>query len=234
MKKIVSTKGLLNGHFDTHNLSAAINERVNDKLECYYNQYSRNGDIHVDSKLSYDLLDGQVISILLSYTIDNPTPQRLEDFRTTCESFYMLYGFFIDNSSLTPSVTFKATDIYDMASLIHALDCQGVSLESITCAIDDNLTEQDAIYSPSGCYIIQLPNVPHYSIKEGTLFISPMAAKHCTELQKLDIPVGMLFDERSLHEYPRGLKVKVWDTYYDGTPIEDEKDDDIPIFDKGY
>ena len=43
----------------------------------------------------------------------------------------------------------------------------------------------------------------------------------------------MLFDNGSLREYPQGMKVKIWDTHYDGTPIEEEDDfnDDMPIFD---
>ena len=109
MKKIVSTQGLLYGHVDEVNTSTAIHERVDPKLEYCYNQYSRNGDVHIDSKFSYDLFDGQVTSILLSYTIDNPTQQRLEDFRDTCNSFYEVYGFMIDNS--TPCVYFKAVDL---------------------------------------------------------------------------------------------------------------------------
>ena len=33
MKKLVSTQGLLYGHYDDANMNEAINERVNDKLE---------------------------------------------------------------------------------------------------------------------------------------------------------------------------------------------------------
>ncbi len=66
----------------------------------------------------------------------------------------------------------------------------------------------------------QLADADGYSIEEGTLFISPMAARHCTQLQKLDIPAEMIFDENSLREYPNGLQVKVWETHYDGTPVE--------------
>jgi len=233
MKKIISTKGLFSGKFDTPWTSTAIHERIDNRLLYCYKQECRD-DIQVIPTFSYELADGQVIAIELSYTIDNPTPQRLEFFRDTCEIFYELYGFMIDSNSEHPRVYLRSTDMFDMASLIHALDCLSVSLESIMCAVDADLTEKDAIYSPSGAYIIQIPDVPHYSIKEGTLYISPMAARHCTLLQKLDIPVEMLFDESSLREYPQGLKVKVWDTHYDGTPVEEEEylDDDIPIFDE--
>ena len=136
MKKLVSTQGLLYGHYDDANMSEAINERVNNKLEICYNQMSRNGDIHVHSELSYDLFDGVVTAITLSYTIDNPTPQRLSDFRDICHMFYEIEGFIIDNDNPTPCVFFHATDIYDMASLIHALAFYTVSLESIMRADD--------------------------------------------------------------------------------------------------
>ena len=209
MKKIVSTQGLLYGHVDEDNTSTAIHERVDPKLEYCYNQYSRNGDVHIDSKFSYDLFDGQVTSILLSYTINNPTQQRLEDFRDTCNSFYEVYGFMIDNS--TPCVYFKAVDLYDMATLIHALDYQTVSLESVMCAV-----------------------IPHYRIKEGTLFICPFATKHCKRLRELEVPAGLVCPDEVLSEYRFPLNVKVWDTHYDGTPVEEEEDDDddMPIFDK--
>lgn len=232
MKKIISTTGLLNGRFDAPWISTAIHERVDNKLtHCYKQDYGE--DIVIAPTLSYELSEGVVMTLELAYTIDNPTPQRLENFREACENFYELYGFMVENENGTSRVLFRATDMFDMASLIHALDHLSVNLEGIICAVDDSLTEKDAIYSPSGAYIIQIPDVPHYSIKEGTLYISPMAARHCTQLQKLDIPVEMLFDESSLREYPKGLKVKVWDTHYDGTPVEcdDDLDDDMPEFD---
>lgn len=136
MKKLVSTQGLLFGHYENLSLNKAINERVNDKLEIIYDQCSRNGDIHISSELSYDLFDGLVTAITLSYTIDNPTPERLEDFRATCDSFYEVQGFIIDNDDTVPSVFLHATEIYDMASLIHALNFYTVSLESIMKAVD--------------------------------------------------------------------------------------------------
>ena len=233
MKKIISTEGLSSGKFDAPWTNTAIHERIDNKLAYCYKQDCRD-DIQLIPTFTYELFDGQVTAIELSYTIDNPIPQRLENFRDTCEYFYELHGFMIESGNESPRVYFRATDMFDMASLIHALDHLSVSLEGVICAVDDSLTEKDAIYSPSGTRIIQLPDVPHYSIKEGTLYISPMAARHCTQLQKLDIPVEMLFDESSLREYPKGLKVKVWDTHYDGTPIEEEEDldDDMPIFDE--
>ena len=136
MKKLVSTQGLLFGHYEDKNLSEAIHERVDNKLEICYNQMSNNGDIHVQSELSYDLFDGYVTAITLSYTIDNPTPQRLGYFRDTCNSFYEVEGFIIDRDASAPSVFFHATDIYDMASLIHALAFHAVCLESIMKAVD--------------------------------------------------------------------------------------------------
>ena len=232
MKRLISTKGLHDGHFNAPWISTAIHERVDNKLtHCYKQDYGE--DIVIAPTLSYELSEGVVMTLELAYTIDNPTPQRLENFREACENFYELYGFMVENENGTSRVLFRAIDIFDMASFIHALDYQSVSLEGVICAVDDGLTEKDAIYSPSGSYLIQIPNIPHYRIKEGTLYISPMAARRCTELQKLDIPVEMLFDNGSLREYPQGLKVKIWDTHYDGTPIEEEDDfnDDMPIFD---
>jgi len=234
MKKIISTKGLSSGKFDAPWTSTAIHERIDNGLVYCYKQECRD-DIQVIPTFSYELADGQVIAIELSYTIDNPTPQRLEYFRDTCEHFYELHGFMINSEKESPRVYFRANDMFDMASLIHALDFLSVSLESVMCTVDADLTEKDAIYSPSGAYIIQIPDVPHYSIKEGTLYVSPMATRHCTQLQKLDIPADMLFDNSSLREYPKGLKVKVWETHYDGTPIEDDEeddDDDMPVFDE--
>jgi hypothetical protein len=231
MKKIISTKGFLDGRHDATWTTEAIRDRVDFKLVvCYRQDYG--GDIQVCPQLSYELLNGEVTLIELSYTIDNPTPERLKLFREECENFYELYGFVVDTTNSTPRVCFRATDLYDMASLIHALDYQSVNLESIMCPVDASLTEKDAIYSPSGSYILQIPDVEHYSIKEGTIFIAPMAARHCTKLQKLDVPLSMLFDEDSLEDYPKGLMIKEWTTHYDGSPDEDDNDtEDEPYVD---
>ena len=234
MKKIVSTQGLLYGHFDEINLNNAIRERINPKLEYYYNFHDfTDGDVHVDSKLSYDLMEGQVTSILLSYTIDNPSHQRLEDFRSICECFFELYGFMIDYDDRIPSVFYRATDLYEMACLIHALEYLSVSLEGIMCPVDCGLTEKDAIYSPSGTYLLQLPDVPRYRIKEGTIFICPSATRYCKRLRYLDIPVDLSNNREVLSSYPYPLKIKEWDKHYDGTPVEcdDDLDDDMSEFD---
>ena len=229
MKKIISTKGLLDGRHEASWTTEAIHERVDSKLMvCYKQDYGE--DIQITPHLYYELTNGHVTLIELSYTVDNPTPKRLESFCEECENFYELYGFVVDTKGCTPKVHISVTDLYDMASFIHALDYRSVSLESIMCPVDASLTEKDAIYSPSGAYIIQIPDVEHYSIKEGTLYISPMAARHCTKLRKLDIPMYMLFDESSLQEYPKGLMIKEWDTHYDGSPDEDDDDtEDCPF-----
>lgn len=230
MKKIVSTQGLLYGCFDDQMVSTALRDRVNHKLEYGYNQLSTDGDIHVNSKFSYELFDGVVVSMTLSYTVSNPTAERLRDFRDTCDSFYNLHGFMVDSeSTATPCVTFKATDIYDMASLLHALAYQDISLEPVMCAVDSNLTEKAAIYSPSGNYLLQLPDIPQYSVKEGTMFISPLAFQHCKRLRRLDIPVGIVNYKEALKNYTYPLKVKVWKLHYDGSPLEaDDEDEDTP------
>ena len=46
MKKIISTKGLLNGKFDAPWTNTAIHERIDNKLEYCYKQDSRD-DIQV-------------------------------------------------------------------------------------------------------------------------------------------------------------------------------------------
>mgnify|MGYP006908905693 FL=1 len=131
MKKIISNVGLLYGHYEATFLTEAINERVSNRLEYYYNSCSRNGDVTAAGVLSYDLFDGVVTAITLTYAINDPTPQRLRDFRATCDSFFELKGFVIDNDKDHPNVFFHATDMFDMAMLIHALEYLSVSVESI-------------------------------------------------------------------------------------------------------
>lgn len=225
MKKLVSTQGLMYGHFDAVEICDAIYNRVNKKLENDYNNNSRNGDIHVGTRFSYDLMEGLVTAITLIYTIDNPTRQRLEDFRDTCNSFFQVYGFVIEYNVCTPYVFLKATDDYDKASLIHALDFLSVSLESVMCAIDTSLTEKDAIYSPSGTYILQLPDVPRYSIREGTLFISPFAARNCKRLRELEVPDSLVNLNDVIADYPYRLKVKEVKSE-DDSETSDEEDSD--------
>ena len=222
MKKIISTQGLTDGSFYALELTAAIQERVDNKLEEFFLQCYQT-DICLSSMLSYELHSGEVTAIQLTYSVDCPTVQNLVWMCEACENFYHLHGFLIDDIADEPSIVFRATDLFDMASLIHALSSQTVSLESILCAVDASLTEHDAIYSPSGAYLIQLPNVEHYRIKEGTLFISPHAARHSSKLQRLEIPYGMLFDDHSLAEYPQGLMIREWTTHYDGSPVDDNE-----------
>ena len=147
MKKIVSTLGIRDGYMSDRYLNGAIRERINPKLEYYYDfQDFTEGTVHVDSALSYDLVDGVVTSIVLSYTIDNPTTRRLEDFRGICEWIFEMNGLFVvDESTEHPCVYCKATDIYDMACLLHALEFQSVSLQTIMCAIDDNQSIEDVV-----------------------------------------------------------------------------------------
>lgn len=222
MKKIISTQGLTGGSFYPLDLSKAIQERVDPQLEAFFRECYL-ADIRLSSMLSYELHGGEVTAIQLSYSPDHPIAQNLDWLREACQNFYNLYGFIIDDISEEPSVLFRATDLFDMASLIHALDSLTVSLESVLCAVDARLTDHDAIYSPSGAYLIQLPNVEHYQIPEGTLYISLHAARHSSRLQRLEIPYGMLFDNRSLAEYPQGLMIREWTTHYDGSSVDDNE-----------
>ena len=220
MKKIISTQGLTDGSFYAMEQSKAIQERVDVLLQDFYSE-CYEVDIRVSSMLSYELHHGEVTTILLTYSTDHPTAQNLEWLREACENFYHLYGFMVDDRSEEPCIVFRATDLFDMASLIHALDCLTVSLESILCAVDASLTDRDAIYSPSGSHLIQLPDVAR--IPEGTLFISPLAARHSNKLQRLEIPYGMFFDDHSLTEYPQGLMIREWTTHYDGSSVDDDE-----------
>ena len=79
-------------------------------------------------------------------------------------------------------------------------------------------------YSPSGTHLLQLPDLPRYRIKEGTLFICPCATRHCKRLRELDVPKDLVSPYEALSDYPYRLNVKVWETHYDGTT--DEENDD--------
>lgn len=231
MKKIVSTQGLTYGEFREESLSIAISERVNNRLE--HSFFQNYGEVvHTTFYLSYNVIAGEITQIVLDYTIDNPTTKRLEWFREHCDNFFLLNHFIVDAiDKKAPHVYYFATDLFEMASLIHALDIMSVSLESIMCAIDTNLTTKDAIYTPSGSTIIQIPDVSRYSIKDDTLWIAPGAFKNCIKLKYLDIPCSMINHEDILNTYNYPLKYKVWETRYDGTPEVEDDDDDMPVFD---
>ena len=225
MKKIVSTQGHTYGEFHEESLSNAISERVNNRLE--HSFFQNYGEVvHTTFNLSYNVIAGEITQIVLDYTIDSPTPKRMEWFQEHCDNFFSLNHFLVDAlDQNAPHVFYFATDMFEMASLIHALDIMSVSLESIMCAIDANLTTKDAIYTPSGSTIIQIPDLPRYSIKDDTLWIAPGAFKNCIQLRYLDIPCSMINHEDILNTYNYPLKYKVWETRYDGTPeIEDDED----------
>lgn len=230
MKKIVSTQGLTYGEFNADSISAAVSERINNRLEYSFYQ-SYNEKVHTAFDLSYNVIAGEITQIVLDYTIDNPTPTRLEWFREHCDNFFELNHFIVDdNEKNDPHIYFFASDLFDMSSLIHAFDVLTISLESIMCAIDVNLTDCDAIYTPSGNTILQIPDVPQYRIKEGTSWIAPGAFNHCHRLRFLDIPCSMINHQEILSTYSCPLKYKVWGTQYDGTLELEEVDDEICEF----
>ena len=230
MKKIISTQGLTYGEFNANSINAAISERVNNRLEySFFQNYDEK--VHTTFDFSYNVIAGEITQIVLDYTIDNPTPTRLEWFREHCDNFFELKHFIVDDLDKTnPHIYFISSDLFDMASLIHALEYLTISLESIMCAIDTNLTEDDAIYTPSGNIILQIPNVPQYRIKEDTSWIAPGAFNHCQRLRFLDIPCSMINYQEILSTYSHPLKYKVWETRYDGTPELEEIDDEICEF----
>ena len=229
MKKIVSTQGLTYGEFRENSISIAISERINNRLE--HSFFQNYGEVvHTSFNLSYNVIAGEITQIVLDYTMDNPTPIRHEWFREHCDNFYAINHFIIDAlDQKAPHVYFFATDLFEMASLIHALDIMSVSLESIMCAIDANLTSKDAIYTPSGSTIIQIPDVPRYSIKEDTSWISPGAFKNCSRLRFLNIPCSMINHHDVLNTYNYPLKYKVWETRYDGTPEVEDDDENFEV-----
>ena len=223
MKKMISTQGLSNGDFYDENIAIAIKERVCPRLEHFFYQMSGE-EVHTNVSFSFYVSYGEVEDIYLRFFIDNPTRERLENFRDACEMFFNLRGFIAHEED--PIVFYFASDMYDKGSLIHALDVMSVSLESVMCAtFEEKIEYEDAIYTPSGDTIVQIPNVPKYRIEEGTMWISPNALKNCPRLRQLDIPYGMFNHQEILKSHPK-VKYKEWTTLYDGTIPDDEEEVD--------
>ena len=223
MKKMISTQGLSNGDFYDENIAIAIKERVCPRLEHFFYQMSGE-EVHIKVSFSFYVSYGEVEDIYLRFFIDNPTRERLENFRDACELFFNLRGFIAHEED--PIVFYFASDMYDKGSLIHTLDVMSVSLESVMCAtFEEKIEYEDAIYTPSGDTIVQIPNVPKYRIEEGTMWISPNALKNCPRLRQLDIPYGMFNHQEILKSHPK-VKYKEWTTLYDGTLPDDEEEVD--------
>ena len=223
MKKMISTQGLSNGDFYDENIAIAIKERVCPRLEHFFYQMSGE-EVHIKVSFSFYVSYGEVEDIYLRFFIDNPTRERLENFRDACEMFFNLRGFIAHEED--PIVFYFASDMYDKGSLIHALDVMSVSIESVMCAtFEEKIEYEDAIYTPSGDTIVQIPNVPKYRIEEGTMWISPNALKNCPRLRQLDIPYGMFNHQEILKSHPK-VKYKEWTTLYDGTIPDDEEEVD--------
>ena len=222
MKKIISTQGLSYGEFTDENLSVAIQERVCPRLEYCYYQFSGE-EIHSVVSLSFIVMNREVRSLYLSFSIDNPTQEQLSNFRDVCNIFFNLDGFIANHEENLVSIS--ANDYYDIGRLVHALEVMTVSLENILCVADEKDIDGGAIYSPNGFTIIQVPNVPKYRIKEGTTIMAPLALQNCPRLRWLDIPYGMIDFEEKLKLAPN-VKYKQWTTLYDGTLPDEEDDDD--------
>ena len=167
MKKMISTQGLSNGDFYDENIASAIKERICPRLEHFFCQMSGE-EVHINVTFSFYVSYGEVEDMYLRFFIDNPTQERLENFHDVCEMFFGLIGFIVHEED--PIVFYYASDMYDKGCLIQALDMLGVSLESVMCAtFEENIESDDAIYTPSGGTIVQVPDVPKYRIQEGTM-----------------------------------------------------------------
>lgn len=226
MKKIISTQGLAFGEHVDDNINRAINERVSPRLHALYQQMFGES-ISTAVTLSFEVMDGEIKAITLAYLIDRRDNECLSNLRDACDIFFSLHGFVADYDD--ESVYFSARDIYDMASLIHALDAMTVSFESVMCVVPADCVDTDEIYTPSGDTVVQIPNVPQYRIKDGTIWISPNALKHCSRLRHLDIPYGMCNHREILETYAPKVNYKEWDTLYDGTVPEEEEDEEYTL-----
>ena len=162
-------------------------------------------------------------SIVLDYTINNPTRERLSNFRDVCDSFFNLSKFIVNYDE--PHCYFIAIDNFDKGCLIHALEMMSVCLESVMCDVFEEKLNGDAIYAPSGNTIIQIPNVVRYRIQEDTIWMAPNALQHCPRLRFLDIPYGMINHRDILKSAPK-VQFKEWGTHYDGTLPDDEEEED--------
>ena len=223
MKKVISTQGLSYGEFYDENMTRAIKERVCPRLEHHFYQWSGE-EVRTKVTFSISVMDGEVENIYLSFDIDNPTHERLSNFRDTCNIFFCLDGFKANYE--IPHVFFAAADTYDMGMLIHALEVMTVSLESVVCIADEEDINHGAIYTPSGGTIVRVPNVTKYRIKEGTQFMAPNALEGCSRLRQLDIPYGTINHYEILKSAPK-VKYKEWTTLYDGTlPDEEGEEED--------
>lgn len=230
MKKMINTQGLSYGRHCAENLSKSLEEHVNPRLEHSFLQ-NLGEEVHTKAALWFDVVGGEVKIIVLDYTIDNPTPERLSLFRDFCDMFFCLQGFVVNDED--GHVCFMASDNYDKGCLIHALDMLTVSLESVICVVDEEKLAYDAVYTPSGSTIVRVPNVPKYRIEEGTQWIAPNALQNCPRLRFLDIPYGMINHREMIDMFAPKVKYKEWTTLYDGTlPEEDEEcdDDDVEDF----
>lgn len=223
MKKVVSTQGLTFGEHHDENIARAIKERVSPRLEHLF-WLSFGEEVHTNVSFYFDVMDSEVKSIVLDYTIDNPTPERLSNFRDICNMFFNLSEFIVNYEE--SHCYFIAIDNFDKGCLIHALDVMSVSLESVMCDVHEEKLDGGAIYTPSGNTIIQIPDLVKYRIQEGTQWMAPSALQHCPRLRFLDIPYGML-NHLDILKYAPKVKFKEWKTLYDGTlPEEDDECED--------
>ena len=94
-------------------------------------------------------------------------------------------------------VEYKADNTEDMVTLMDALDTCGIDIYGSFCPMDSNLANQEEVYSPDGDWLIRVPNVPCYRVKEGTRWMASYALDNCTLLKKLELPYT--FFESEVH-----------------------------------
>ena len=90
-------------------------------------------------------------------------------------------------------VEYVAISNEKMQILMDAIDKCGIDIYGYFYPVDSSLSHRQEIYSPDGEWLLRVPNIPFYRIDEGTRKIAPIALRHCSNLQELEVPYTMSY-----------------------------------------
>ena len=156
--------------------------------------------VAVVSKFFSEIKDGVVVCMKLRcniYSIYHSKVVCKNDLEGLIKVCCHVFGLSMEIRDDQLGVEYKADNTEDMVILMDALDTCGIDIYGSFCPMDSNLARQEEVYSPDGDWLLRVPNVPSYRVKDGTRWMASYALDNCTLLKKLELPYT--FFESDLH-----------------------------------
>ncbi len=147
--------------------------------------------IAVVSRFYSEIKDGVVECMKLRcnlYSLNHSKVVNINDLEGLKKVCSHVFGLSMGLREDHLGVEYIADNSEDMVRLMDSIDSCGIDIYSSFYPMDANFADQEEIYSPDGEWLLRIPNVSCYRIKEGTRWMASNALENCTLLKKLELP----------------------------------------------